>query len=105
MNSGNNTNCAPRVAACSAKGVARVRLASMSWSTDGIWTTAIRNARSAASADCFDTWTRGAEEGPATATTNSNTAQRSAFIVVRSRFMYYDARLTVALANAEPAAP
>src|SRR6478672_11066459 len=43
ISSGNRTNCAPWATACSAKAVARLRFASMSWSTDCIWTTAIRS--------------------------------------------------------------
>src|SRR5262249_21552725 len=42
MNSGNRTNCAPSAAAFSAYMVACFRFPSMSWSSDFIWTTAIR---------------------------------------------------------------
>src|SRR5215470_8528419 len=42
MNSGNRTNCAPAAAALSAYVAACLRFPSMSWSSDFIWTTAIR---------------------------------------------------------------
>src|SRR5262245_46704901 len=42
MNYGNRTNCAPAAAALSAYVVAWFRFPSMSWSSDFIWTTAIR---------------------------------------------------------------
>src|SRR5215470_17893040 len=43
MNSGNKMNCAPRAAASSAYVVACLRFPSISWSSDFIWITAIRN--------------------------------------------------------------
>src|SRR5262245_44299890 len=82
MNSGSNTNCAPCLAACSTRAVARFRLASMSWSTDDIWITAIRSVRSVAAADRVETWTCACEVDPTIPAANSNAARRNIFIVV-----------------------
>src|SRR5262249_55474172 len=82
MSSGNSTNCAPWFTACSAKAVARFRFASMSWSSDAIWTTAMRRLRSVAAADGVGTCAD--EAGPAVPMTNSNAAECEIFIVVSS---------------------
>src|SRR5262249_60840470 len=80
MSSGNSTNCAPWFTACSAKAVARFRFASMSWSSDAIWTTAMRRLRSVAAADGVGTCAD--EAGPAGPMANNNASARGDLLLV-----------------------